>query len=393
MNATAPLPTALVITRNLPPLIGGMERLIWHIVDELRPDYQVHVIGPRGCRSHLPPDVTATEVPTKPMPWYLLRTKLAALWQALRRKPSLVLAGSGLTGPFAWLAARLTGARCIVYLHGLDIEVRHPIYRLFWRPFFRHCDRALVNSRFTRQLARDAGVAAERIVILHPGVEIPDATDAERQRAAFREHHDLGNAPLMLYVGRITARKGLAPFVRDILPDVVAAEPDARLIVIGDEPSHALHHQPGERERVLEALQKNGLRSHVLFLKEIGDKALSAAYFAADVLVFPVQERLNDHEGFGMVAVEAAAHGLPTVAFAVGGVTDAISHGISGVLVPPDDTTSFIDAVQDALQAPRLNPRRSACRRFAAQFDWPVFGDRLRMVCRGTRIGKDTGKP
>ena len=48
------LPNALIITRNLPPLVGGMERLVWHIVDELREAYRLHVIGPAGCGAHLP---------------------------------------------------------------------------------------------------------------------------------------------------------------------------------------------------------------------------------------------------------------------------------------------------------------------------------------------------
>ena len=54
-------------------------------------------------------------------------------------------------------------------------------------------------------------------------------------------------------------------------------------------------------------------------LARVDDQRLSDAYFAADVMVFPVLDLPGDVEGFGMVAVEAAAHGLPTVAFAVGG--------------------------------------------------------------------------
>jgi hypothetical protein len=61
------LPNALVITRNLPPLVGGMERLVWHIVDELSREYRVHVIGPAGCGAYLPRGVTVNEVPLKPL--------------------------------------------------------------------------------------------------------------------------------------------------------------------------------------------------------------------------------------------------------------------------------------------------------------------------------------
>lgn len=247
-----------------------MERLVWHIVDELRAEYRVHVVGPAGSRAHLPPDVTSDEMPLTPLPWFLLRTVITALWFSLRRRPTIVLAGSGLTAPFAWLAARITGAQCVVYLHGLDVEARQPLYRLFWRPFFRRFDHVLVNSRFTRQLAIDARVAPERLSILPPGIELPDTTDAAAQRGAFRERHGLGDAPILLYVGRIIARKGLAVFADRIFPSVAKAITNARLVVIGEEPNHALVHSAGLTQRIMEALEENGLRSATHYLRRYG---------------------------------------------------------------------------------------------------------------------------
>jgi len=49
-----PQNTALLITRNLPPLVGGMERLVWHIADALAQEYRLHVIGPAGCALSAP---------------------------------------------------------------------------------------------------------------------------------------------------------------------------------------------------------------------------------------------------------------------------------------------------------------------------------------------------
>jgi phosphatidylinositol alpha-1,6-mannosyltransferase len=373
-------PAALVVTRNLPPLIGGMERLVWHIVDALRTDYRVHVIGPAGCGRHVPPKVTATGLPVRPLWWFLARAKWTTIGRALQLRPDLVFAGSGLTAPFAWLAARLVGAHCAVYLHGLDIETDHPLYRLLWRPFLRRCDRVFVNSRFSRGLAVKIGIDSARIAILPPGVEPPDFTDAETRRRGFRAKHRLDDAPLMLYVGRITARKGLAAFVRDILPSVLAHVPNAKLVVIGDEPTQALKHRSGEKRRVFESLQKNQLENRVLFLDHVGDPELSSAYFAADVLIFPVQDLPGDHEGFGMVAIEAAAHGLPTVAFAAGGVPDAVADGQSGRLIAPGDAPAFSAAVLGYLTQLSTTRRKTAqtAQQFAEAFAWPEFGACLR---------------
>ena len=60
----------LHITRNLPPLVGGMERLNWHIADELSRYAQVQLIGPEGSSALRPTAVQVTEVPLRPLPRY-----------------------------------------------------------------------------------------------------------------------------------------------------------------------------------------------------------------------------------------------------------------------------------------------------------------------------------
>ncbi len=369
-----PEKTALLITRNLPPLVGGMERLVWHIADALAQQYRLHVIGPVGCAAHMPAGVSSNEIPIKPLWHFLWRVTWAAIIQAFRRKPSVVFAGSGLTAPFVWLAARLTGAKCVVYLHGLDIETQHPVYRLLWRPFFKRFDLVFVNSHFTQGLALGAGVSAERIRLLHPGVQLPAMDTANAQRQAFRQHHHLGSRPVLLYVGRITARKGLLPFIRDIFPTILAERPDTQLLVIGDEPTHALHQADSPRQKITEALLSQDNAHRVSFLSKQDDKQLSQAYFAADVHIFPVQETPGDYEGFGMVAIEAAAHGLPTVVFNVGGVADAVADGVSGRLIPAGDNAAFARAVHQLIE----NPIGSAHpRQFAARFAWHEFDTQL----------------
>lgn len=393
MPTTGNLPRALVITRNLPPLVGGMERLIWHIVDELGTGYDVHVVGPAGCGNHLPPQAGATEVPLRPLWRFLLHATLASLRLARQRKPQLVFAGSGLTAPLAWLAARLSGGRCVTYLHGLDIETRHPAYRLLWHFFLRRCDLVIVNSRFTRSLAEAAGIDPARLQILHPGVELPDLKMATQLRAEFRRRHRLDGSPVMLYVGRITARKGLLPFVRDILPSVLEAVPAAHLIVIGGEPSDALLSDGGILREIGQSLEETGLGPHVHFLGELqaDDPEIEAAYFAADVLVFPVQDKPGDNEGFGMVAIEAAAHGLATVAFSAGGVTDAVIDGQTGFLAPSGRDDMFSDALIRLLRETGGSGIHDSAVDFAAGFSWPRFGERLLRLCAQSRAQK--GRP
>jgi phosphatidylinositol alpha-1,6-mannosyltransferase len=141
-------------------------------------------------------------------------------------------------------------------------------------------------------------------------------------------------------------------------------------------PDQALHAQAQTPRSIRAAARDAGVGDNLLFLGTITDYGeLGAVYRAADVHVFPVREISGDPEGFGMVALEAAAHGLPTVAFATGGVTDAVAESQSGHLVRQNDYTAFADAILRTL-AEREALRLQSID-FARRFLWPVFGSQI----------------
>lgn len=374
-------PRALLITRNLPPLRGGMERLVQHLAQALAGGYDLAVIGPTGCTAFLPQHVQTCEVAHRPLPRFLFAGTVVA-WKVMRRcDPELVLAGSGLTAPLAWWAARRKHARFAVYLHGLDIVAPSVIYQRCWLPFIRRADLVLVNSRNTRRLAIERGVRPQAIEVLHPGTELPGSDPGARQ--AFREAHGLGNQPLMLSVGRLTPRKGLAEFVRLALPAILARHPDALLLVIGADADDAvIPAAHSERERILRSAEQAGVSAAVRMLPPCDDAMLSVAYRAADAYVFPVLDLPGDVEGFGMVAIEAAAHGLPTIGFRVGGVPDAIAEDVSGSLVPPADYAGFAAQVDRWLANDDQSQVQAQCRAAAAAFAWDRFNERLHTLLR-----------
>ena len=364
-------PKLLLVTRNFPPTLGGMERLNLEMAKALTEFFQVRMVAPVGAGA-CAPALAVQEVALKPLRAFLWQAAGQALRIAADWRPDIVLAGSGLTAPHAWLAARRTGARSAAYVHGLDITVPHPVYRSLWLPALRRLDCVVANSAPTAALARAAGVAADRIRVVHPGVRVTEADPAARPR--FRAAHQLGERPVLLSVGRLTRRKGLVPFVREVLPRIVTRHPQALLLVIGDTPRNALYAEAQSRESIQAAADAAGCGAHVRFLGTVSDEALQDAYRACDVYVFPVEAIPDDPEGFGMVALEAAAAGLATVAFAVGGVIDAVREGGSGHLVPPGDSRAFAEAVSRLIDAPM---EAAGVRAFAQGLNWSAFGSLL----------------
>jgi phosphatidylinositol alpha-1,6-mannosyltransferase len=377
-----------------------MERLNWHMADELSKTADVRVIGPSGSAVMAPAGVIVREARLQPLWKFLLQARALARREARAWKPDVVLAGSGLTAPLARSAARLCGAKTCVYVHGLDVAVRHPVYRAIWLRAIRSTDLVIANSHATAKLCRGIGVDPARNAIVHPGVDLPAevadqvgqeadsspgwepgygaffASNLGASAAQFRQSHRLGDCPLLLSVGRLSARKGLREFVSHALPRIVAAWPDVLLLVVGDAPRQALHAEVQTPESIQVAAEAAGVGGHLLFLGTITNYAeLGAIYRASDVHIFPVRHIPGDPEGFGMVAVEAAAHGLPSVAFATGGIVDAVAEGRSGHLVPPGDYAALSDAVTAALA--ERESLRSSCIGFARRFVWSEFGMQL----------------
>ncbi|MBA6411548.1 glycosyltransferase family 4 protein [Parahaliea sp. F7430] len=333
----------------------------------------VTVIGPRGCADYLPENVFSIE--TSPhLSGFLLSSTIQALYLCRSKSFNIIIGGSGLTGPSLALLQRVFKVQTAIFLHGLDLVAPSWVYQKIFIPLIRRANRVLANSHNTANLARDRGVPDGKITVINPGCHPADPL-AHQRVSSFREEYDLEGRPIILFVGRMTRRKGLSQFIKHSLPGIFKSVPEAALLVVGDEPSNSLD-QRGEKQAVIDSLGKltSEHRQRVRFLGQVSDDVLNTCYFAANVHVFPILNIPGDVEGFGMVVIEAASYGTPTVAFDVGGVADAIG-GDGGLLVDEGDYHDLSTKLVDLLLSPTDWEER--CRKHASQFSWERFNREL----------------
>lgn len=353
-------PHILLISRNLPPLIGGMERLLQHCVKALTKNYSLTVIGPIGCSQHLSEDIKVIEVPAS-----INKFMLLSLYRAIQETRStpfkLIIGGSGLTAPNLYLIQSVFKIPAISLVHGLDIVVNSFIYSRIFLPSLRRLNGIIANSKNTRKLCIEHNIDRKKISIIHPGCST-NITDS-----ITGQNSDIPAPLTLLYVGRLIPRKGLLKFLENGFELLLQQEPDAKLAIVGDSPIDSLSHQGPELQRLVKLCKEKNWSEKVTFLGKVDDITLSQQFKKSDCLIFPLVPTYGDVEGFGMVAVEAAAHGTPTVAFNEGGVSDAIEDNVSGYLVKSGDYKLFVEKI---LSTKENNFTEINCKNHAKKFSW-----------------------
>jgi len=225
----------------------------------------------------------------------------------------------------AGAVAMATGKPYIVHLHGSDVELAKRAPRLA-RPILRRAETAVCVSSALAEEARRLG--ATDVDVIPNGVEPPKVVAEEAQ------------PPEVLYAGRLAPEKGIL--------ELVEAAEGLNLVVAGDGPL---------RSRVPQA--------HGFVPRD----ELARLYDRAAVVACP-----SLREGFGVVCLEAMAHGRAVVASAVGGLLDLVVDGETGLLVPPGDVVALRAALERLLGDRELRRRlgESARRRALERFSWEI---------------------
>lgn len=221
------------------------------------------------------------------------------------------------------------------------------------------------------QLEMLYGAVEDRIEIVPPGVdhEIFHPVDA-RRRAEERRSLGLGDAPALLFAGRIQPLKGA-----DLSVEALAElrDPNAVLLIVGG-PSGP--DGEAELDRLHELVAKLGLLGRVRFVPPQSHVQLARYYRAVDVCLVP-----SHSESFGLVALEAAACGTPVVAASVGGLCSLVDDGVTGFLVDSRDPVDYAEPIERLFADPeRARAIGIAAEARSRRYGWSMTAARLRRL-------------
>lgn len=354
----------MLITRTYPPVLGGMETLSFNLIKNIQKLTEtITIINPYG---------------KKALPLFLPWAFLKAVWVISFRRVRIIHLSDGVLAPIGYiLKLFFKNIKVVCNLHGLDVTYaqKSKIFSAINLPAIKKMDLLIAVSEGTSQICADFGLPADKIVIIPNGTEIDEnyrreikenfAKKSVMAKKILPANDFFANKEnfLILSLGRIVKRKGLAWFVRRVMPKLPNS---AKLIVAGSGPEEA---------KIKQLVEKYKLQKRVLMLGFISNRTKKFLLNACDILIMPNLSVAGDREGFGITAIEAGAAELLPLVSGIEGLKDAVKHKKNGLVLPSLDAEKYLKTVELLMENPALRIRLAKEARVFVRkhFDWQII--------------------
>jgi glycosyltransferase involved in cell wall biosynthesis len=242
------------------------------------------------------------------------------------------------------------------------------IYKYFWPVFAyaerRACENAhrviVVSEQNQTEAVEYYGIDQNRLSVIPNGVDTsrfnPDVNGSR-----VRQRLGLEDKQVILYVGGLRDRKGI-PYLIQAMKRVREEIPGSVLVICGE---------GSQRKNLQEMSRELGVSEYTIFTGEVPYEDLPEYYAACDLFVLP-----SNYEAQGIVLLEAMSSHRAVVATRVGGIPETVGAD-TGILVPPRDPSSLVQAIMKLLKDTALREKMAAAGRVrAADFDWKIVSER-----------------
>lgn len=337
----------LFISRAYPPIVGGIENQNYELSQWLPQHTETRTIANRKGKKFLP--------------FFLPYALLRALF--LMPKYDILLLGDGVLGIVGWCVKILYPRKTVVSIvHGLDLTFKSAFYQRFWiRKFISSLDGLIAVGNETIRQGVSRGIPEEKFIF------IPNGVDTEKFFAPHKREElaavlglSLEGKSVLLTSGRLAKRKGVAWFIRNVMPEL----PDNILYVVAGDGA--------DRKNIEQAVQETGLASRIKLLGYVSDETRHILWNTCDLFIQPNIKVEGDMEGFGISVIEAASCELPVIASRLEGLQDAIKDGENGFLVETGNAEQYVSVITALLNDQlRLQAFKKQVRRYVvSHYRW-----------------------
>jgi phosphatidylinositol alpha-1,6-mannosyltransferase len=353
----------------------GREHANWAVVDAALPHpvRRIDLIRPVTGRAARGPRLW------RHLAWLAGSLRLAAAVAAeARRHPgaAICIGDDDVQGWLVPFARRVLGRRALIYCHGDDLVETSARRRAWRRRWFDAADVVIAAGEFAAErLAQGYGVLPGKIARLPNGVDL--ARFGPRPAPpGLRAALGLEGRRVILTATRLVPRKGVDRLIA-ALPAILAREPSAALLVVGEGPQRP-------------ALEAAAAGLPVRFAGAVAAAEMPGLYALAEIFALPNRAEPGESDGLPLVLLEALASGLPVLCGTAGGVQEAVRDGETGLTVSGDRVdaiaTGLLRLLEDPIQAARL---AAAGRASVQRRGWASRAEDFLALCEGLTAPPD----
>lgn len=364
----------LMITLEFPPQIGGIATFLHQLTNAL--DHELTVLlapAMNGDKEWDERHVTYPVIRKKLLFPKIVWPRWIKLFFIVRKivkeqNIELIMLHHVLpVGYVALLIKKLLGVPYIIFSHGTDVVAgtRTGWKKNMTKMVVEGSEQVIFNSNnLMGRLNDKLPEFSDKYSVLYPCPDKEFFTPANQEEVEdLRVKLALEGKKVVLSVGRIDDGKGFTHLVR-LFPKLLQQEPNLVWIIIGDGP---------KQKAMYAEIRKNNLQNIVRYVGEIPHDDIKKYYYLCDVFALFTHPDNGLEEGLGLVFLEAAACGVPTVAGRSGGVIEAVLHGETGVVVDIYQNlevagNEIIKMIQDPNYAKQLGD--NAQKRIQSTFIW-----------------------
>ena len=347
----------LVITRNFPPELGGMQSLMWGLANELSKNFLIKVFADYH-RDHKEFDNKVSFSIERIGGIKLLRKYRKAKFVNEFIKQNKI---KGIIADH-WKSLELIKTNikkyCLIHSKEINHEAGSSLNKRVLN-VLNNVEKVISNSEYTKNLAINCGVKSEKIIVINPGVNsVPNLDDKSIKQV---ESLLKTKSPRLITISRFDKRKNHEKVIM-ALRNLKQIYPNIVYICIGY----------GEEEENIKSLVKElKLESQVMFFKDISDKLKNALTSKSDIFVMPSIIHKKSIEGFGIVYLEAAQYGLPSLGGKDGGASDAIKHNQTGLICDGNNLEEIYSSLNTMIENKKYLELGKNAKLFASNFEWP----------------------
>lgn len=257
----------------------------------------------------------------------------------------------------------------IVLAHGTEIQKNIGFLSLYKylkqkriKKSYQNSFKIAANSTYTKELIINSlGVDNDKITVIHPGIDIYDKFINAN---TINKINNLINSsgPVLVTLARLEHRKGHI-VILEALSRLISKYPNLLYFIAGD---------GNFKKTIKNKVSELGLKNNVKFLGWITEPEKSVLLKNTDLFIMTPHIEKESVEGFGMVFIDAAFHGIATLGTDNGGISDAIINGKTGLIAKTSDLNDITSKIDELLsdKTKRIKLGLAGQKNAYARFTW-----------------------